>query len=285
MAVVSVVIPFFSSIDGLLIKSVRSALEQSFQDIEVIVVDDASPIRAVEQLESIVDPRLRIIEHQVNSNGAIARNTGIDNANGEFIAFLDYDDVWYPDKIKNQVEMMRSLDIEKSNIVIYSSCRIVDGKRSYIRPSREKRIDESVGEYIFCNRELIQTSGLFLCASTAKNIKFDNLKRHQDYQFCLSLEKFGCSFHLMDKVCYDFIQVPKVNDNEYSLFWLSAYKTFLNNKAVKGFQENVILRTYIFHKQEISSALSYSLHNGLIIKFFVQLSRYFLKSISKKLYK
>jgi hypothetical protein len=101
---VSVVIPVHDRPEALE-KALASALAQRFDGtMEIVIVDDASRIPVPDRDE----PRLRIVRHEVNRGAAEARNTGIREARGEFIAFLDSDDVWEPGKLAAQLDMMRS---------------------------------------------------------------------------------------------------------------------------------------------------------------------------------
>lgn len=87
-------------------EAVESALGQTYQNIEVIVVDDGSTDNSLEVLERYRD-RIKIIE-QKNSGVCVARNRGVAESAGEYIAFLDADDVWLPEKIEKQVEKFAS---------------------------------------------------------------------------------------------------------------------------------------------------------------------------------
>ncbi|MEZ8456004.1 glycosyltransferase family 2 protein [Vibrio cyclitrophicus] len=268
MVLISVVIPFYSSLPGLLKNAVISALNQSVKSIEVIVVDDDSPLSAINELKEINDTRLKILKHSVNSNGGIARNTGIDNANGKFIAFLDYDDIWYEHKLKLQLELYNLHCLQsQDDVVVYSRSKIVDGKRTMIRPLRSIAEEESVGEYLFCAKQIIQTSGIFLETKLAKEVRFDDLKRHQDYQFCLSLESVGAKFIMLDKPSYEFIQIPKLNDYDFALFWLNKYSKYLNKPAVKGFKNLVVLRSIISHGKYFH-AFKYAKNERMLLSFF-----------------
>jgi glycosyltransferase involved in cell wall biosynthesis len=105
--IVSVVIPSFNR--GHCIKAcIESVLTQSFQDFEVIVVDDASKDDTREQVASVADARVRYIAHETNQGGAAARNTGIRASHAEFIAFLDSDDRWVADKLQKQLTLLRA---------------------------------------------------------------------------------------------------------------------------------------------------------------------------------
>ncbi|MEQ3443541.1 MULTISPECIES: glycosyltransferase family 2 protein [unclassified Pseudoalteromonas] len=268
MPLISVIIPFYTKTQGLLKNSVSSALSQSVHDIEVIVVDDCSPVSAVDELAEIKDERLKVVKHSKNQHGGIARNTGVKEAEGKFIAFLDYDDVWYANKLQKQYELFISEDNEhNSKAVIYSKCKIIDGKREFTRPRRKIEQNEPVGDYLFCAQEIIQTSGLFLTRELALEAPFDNLKRHQDYQFCLSLEAAGAKFVLLDEIVYDFIQIPKQIDYNFALSWLENYKQFLSVDAMKGFKYLVVIRAMIAAK-EYKKAMKFSYDNKLLLLFF-----------------
>lgn len=288
MALISVIIPFYSTTEGLLKNAVHSALFQSYKDIEVIVVDDFSPVKASNELADITDSRLSIVNHTKNSNGGIARNTGIENANGEYVAFLDYDDIWYPDKLELQLKLFNEkakIALNPEKLVIYSRCKIIDGQREFIRPVRPILKNETVGEYLFCAKQIIQTSGIFLEMTTAKSVKFDDLKRHQDYQFCLSLEAQGCVFYMLEETSYEFIQIPKLNDYTFSLEWLTAYKNHLNTNSIKGFKKLVILRSIISH-DKYNVAFKYALNNrilpSLVKVILIKIIKKLISYISRK---
>ena len=102
---VSVVLPTYNRA-AVLGRAIRSVLAQTYEDFELIVVDDASTDDTAEVIQSLGDPRLRYLRHEVNKGGAAARNTGIAAASGDFIAFQDSDDEWLPDKLARQVSCM-----------------------------------------------------------------------------------------------------------------------------------------------------------------------------------
>ena len=102
---VSVVIPTHNR-SGFLRRAVRSVLGQTFQDFEIVIVDDASSDDTREVVASLGDPRIRYFRHEHNRRIAGARNTGVSNSTGEYIAFLDDDDEWRRDKLEKQVDML-----------------------------------------------------------------------------------------------------------------------------------------------------------------------------------
>ena len=89
-------------------RAVASVLLQSFADFELLVVDDASNDDTAHAIQGFTDPRIKYIRHTFNRGEAESRNTGIRIACGEYIAYLDDDDEWLPEKLAKQVSLMES---------------------------------------------------------------------------------------------------------------------------------------------------------------------------------
>jgi len=107
MPAVSVIIPTYNRAHQVG-RAIQSVLAQSYQNFEVIVVDDASTDNTKEVMESISDKRIRYIRHNENRGASAARNTGIHVAKGEYIAFLDSDDEWLPEKLEKQIKVLKT---------------------------------------------------------------------------------------------------------------------------------------------------------------------------------
>jgi glycosyltransferase involved in cell wall biosynthesis len=101
---VSVVVPAYNAARTV-VQSVESALAQTFSDLEVLVVDDGSSDATAATVDGIKDPRVMLIRRK-NGGVAAARNTGVDHARGDWVAFLDSDDIWLPEKLERQLELM-----------------------------------------------------------------------------------------------------------------------------------------------------------------------------------
>lgn len=108
MSIVSIIIPTHNSVQ-FISETIKSVLDQSFFDWEMIIVDDCSSDNSVEVIQSFADqdPRIKLIQLSENSGAAVARNTAIEAAKGRYIAFLDSDDAWLPNKLEKQVAFMQ----------------------------------------------------------------------------------------------------------------------------------------------------------------------------------
>jgi O-antigen biosynthesis protein len=101
---VSAVIPTFNRPEET-VRAVKSVIAQSYRNLEIIVVDDASTDATAAMVAKLGDPRLRLHRQRTNRGVAAARNVGIELSNGSYVAFLDSDDVWFPQKIARQLEV------------------------------------------------------------------------------------------------------------------------------------------------------------------------------------
>lgn len=104
MPKISIVIPTYNSEDTIK-ETVASVQQQSFTDWELIIIDDGSLDNTIDVVKNIAEPRIKLFVYE-NGGVGTARNRGITQATGEFIAFLDADDLWTCDKLASQIEAL-----------------------------------------------------------------------------------------------------------------------------------------------------------------------------------
>ncbi len=120
---VSIITPCYNpGID--LIKTIKSVQSQSYTDYEHLIIDDSSSVVMPEELRHIIssDPKVRFISRSWNAGPAVTRNRGISEAKGRFIAFLDSDDLWHPQKLEKQIEFM----LERQLALSYTSYEVIN---------------------------------------------------------------------------------------------------------------------------------------------------------------
>ena len=171
-----------------------SLCQQSFSDWEWIVVDDASTDGTLGILESIAnnDARVRILVNKTNLGAAGSRNRALGEANGEFLAFLDADDRWLPEKLTRQLDFMRS----KNAVASFTAYRVISSDGF----STGKIIDESAKQEIsyaqaLRKRATIGCSTVMLAKAAVKDARMPNLRTGQDYAYWLKLMRSGILFH------------------------------------------------------------------------------------------
>jgi glycosyltransferase involved in cell wall biosynthesis len=131
MPMVSVILPTYNRA-WLLPRSLGSVLDQTYSDLEILVVDDGSDDDTAAIVQGISDARLRYIRLETRSGAARARNVGIGHARGRYIAFQDSDDEWLPAKLDRQ---MRAFESHSDAVVVYSDMYrvLTDGRMFYHR--------------------------------------------------------------------------------------------------------------------------------------------------------
>jgi len=173
----SVVIPLYNK-EKYIKRTLTSVLNQSFTNFEIVIVDDGSRDTSCNIVESINDPRIHLI-HQENGGPSKARNRGIKEANGEFVAFLDADDEWLPYKLEKQYKF----HIENPNS--FWSCtafKASGGKREeHIGYVKDGVIDDTLDAIM--DGMTIQTSTVVIKTNIFKNDRLlfnESFKRSED---------------------------------------------------------------------------------------------------------
>lgn len=211
-------------------RAINSVLNQTYQDFELIIVDDNNPNTIYrKQLEDIMkqykdNDKIKYIQHECNKNGSAARNTGIKEARGEYIAFLDDDDYYMPDRLEI---LVNSLSKNKEYNAAYSSVIVTKNKK--IIGLTEANKSGNMGKELLLNSFAIGTgSNLFLRTNTVRDLNgFDvTFKRHQDIEFMIrffrSNKLLAISNPLVVKVQDDRKNEPNVKD------YLEIKKHFIN---------------------------------------------------------
>ena len=128
MSLISVIIPVFNG-EKTIKETIESVLNQTFSDLELIVIDDGSQDSTLSVVLSLRDPRLKIFSY-ANAGVSASRNRGFSRASGEFISFLDADDLWTPDKLEAQ---LKALKANPQAAVAYSWVDYIDSTGKFFR--------------------------------------------------------------------------------------------------------------------------------------------------------
>jgi len=128
MPLISVIIPVYNG-EKTIQETIESVLNQTFTDFELIVINDGSQDATLEIVERIQDPRLKAFSY-TNAGQATSRNRGISHACGEYISFIDADDLWTPDKLEAQ---LRALQDNSQAAVAYSWTKCIDELGNFSR--------------------------------------------------------------------------------------------------------------------------------------------------------
>ena len=184
---VSVIIPTYNR-GNLIINSIKSVLNQTFRNLEVIVVDDGSTDNTEDEVNKITDKRIKYIKLSSNRGGSNARNVGIKNATGQFISFQDSDDIFYPNKIEKQIKNI----INKNSIFDFCKINVIyNSTYSYLIPNARQENSIIKGEIfneLISRGNFISTQSMIIRTKYMKNHLFDiEMPRLQDYDVILGM--------------------------------------------------------------------------------------------------
>jgi glycosyltransferase involved in cell wall biosynthesis len=251
VSAVSVVIPTCNR-SALLKRAIDSALDQTRPPLELIVVVDGPDPATTASLSCFSDSRIRIIALDEVVGGAEARNIGVRRATGEWIAFLDDDDEWLPNKL--ELQMASAEKVKDCSPII--SCKVIarSGDRTDVWPLKSPV--KPYSEYLLVRRRirygegLLQTSTLVARRELLLRVPFrKGLRKHQDWDLILRSTE-------LDEVRIVFVEEPlaiwHLDDNrkrvsqhdnwQCSLDWIHSMKHLVTRRAYASFLANSVAR-------------------------------------------
>ncbi len=242
--IVSAVIPTRNRAD-LVIRAVRSAFVQEYKNLEVIVVVDGPDKATVNALQRVHDRRLKIIELPNAFGAANARNIAVANATGDWVAFLDDDDEWLPEKTTLQMERANNSAFRYPIV----SCQLLARTKSYelVWPRRDPY--EPLSEYLLARNSwsygegLLSTITLLLPKDLFSQVPFQpGLRRHQDLDWVLRATRYpGAGVEFISKPLAIWhqaeqrVSISTTADWRISLEWLDSVRTLITARAYASF--------------------------------------------------
>lgn len=185
---VSVIMPAYNA-EKYIEQAIRSVQKQTVRSWELIVVDDCSTDKTAEQIRRLAAEDMRIIPvySETNHGAAESRNIALRQCRGEFVALLDADDVWHPQKLERELERARETDAD----LVYSSYAMIDEQGT--RCFSDFIVEESTDLQSMLNCNTIGCSTVLMKAKVLEKRPFVTDFYHEDYIMWLSLLQAGCT--------------------------------------------------------------------------------------------
>ena len=195
MPKISIIIPVYNG-EKTIQETLDSVFAQTFSDWELIVSNDGSSDRTLEIVEAIHDPRIRIVSGE-NGGLSVSRNRGIAIATGEYLSFLDADDLWSPDKLATQLQ---ALENNPEAAVAYSWTDYIDEKGTWLHSGLHLSPKGNVLSELFLHNFLENGSNLLVRREALDRVGYfeTSLTSAQDWDLYLRLAD-----------CYQFVPVPR----------------------------------------------------------------------------
>lgn len=206
---ISVIIPSYNRA-FILTDAINSVLQQTYKNIELLFVDDCSTDNTEEIVKNITDSRFHYIRLEKNSGACTARNRGIKEAKGDYIAFNDSDDQWHIDKLEKQLSFLNK---NNADIVLCKmECKNNNGEFLHLFPNYTE--DKSISYLSLLEYNCTSTQTLFGKTECFKKILFDDkLPRLQDWDEVLRLAQFYKIFFQNTVLVNTFMQTECISSH------------------------------------------------------------------------
>jgi glycosyltransferase involved in cell wall biosynthesis len=236
----------------LVVLAVRSALNQTYPSVDVVVVIDGPDAATVDALNALAEPRLQVIALPENVGGSEARNIGARAARGSWVAMLDDDDEWFPEKLTKQMAALANVTARHCLI----TCRCLQrqpGHPDLVAPRRVPRKGEDISEYMFYSDERKvrhtcgpQTTSYLATKELFMDVPFTKgLKCHQDWDWYLrAMNNSSTVAAMLEEPLYIMNveparpRVTQLQRWELSLSWVESRKEMFTPRAYTSFLIN-----------------------------------------------
>jgi glycosyltransferase involved in cell wall biosynthesis len=244
MVAISVIVPAYNA-EKTILETIQSIQKQTFSNFELIVINDGSNDKTVELINTIVDPRLKIFSYE-NGGLPVARNRGIAHANGEFITFIDADDLWTPDKLELQIAALQQ---HQEAGVAYSWTAFINDQGQLLYAQEPLFFDGDVYPQLLVNNFISSGSNILVRRQFIESAgDFDPLlKSAEDWDYNIRLASL-CPFTVVPKyqILYRKSQnsmTAKINIMEKAIFTVierafqaaPAELQFLKNQSMANY--------------------------------------------------
>jgi len=194
MDLVSVIIPYYKK-RNFVKETITSVINQSYDYLEILIIYDDTNLNDFEFLKEIskLDNRIKIINNDKRLGAGLSRNKGIEQSSGKYIAFIDADDTWVPDKLKDQISFMK-----KNNYQISHTSYLIINKKKKIIGQRKARDLLSINEVLTSCDIGLSTVIIEKNVIVKTNTKFPQLVTKEDFVFWLILLKKNYKFYAFD---------------------------------------------------------------------------------------
>ena len=185
---VSVVMPSYNC-ELYIEKAIRSVMAQTHQNLELLVIDDGSTDGSCSIVEELAacDPRVKLFKNATNMGTARTRNRGLELSRGDFVAFLDSDDTWHPEKLQVQISQI----IQSGAEVSYTAYNIID---EHDKIKSVYNVPASIVYEELLKENMIGCSTVLIKRSAVDKFRFRTDFYHEDYCLWLELTRKGHKF-------------------------------------------------------------------------------------------
>ncbi|MCI0716068.1 MAG: glycosyltransferase family 2 protein [Chlorobi bacterium] len=249
MSLVSIITATYNS-EKFIEQTINSVINQTYQNWELLITDDCSKDNTLKLLDkySKSDSRIKVFQLSKNSGAAVARNNSIKHSNGSYIAFLDSDDLWIPDKLEKQIKFMTKEDLAFS----YSYYQLINENGESLK--KIIKAPDSVNYTTLLRTNYIGClTAVYNCRKMGK-MYMPNIRKRQDYALWLGILKSTPHAKcLKEPLAFYRIRKHSISSNKLELlkFNWKIYREVEGFGPIRSFMRLVIFLFYFAHKKMV----------------------------------
>lgn len=196
---VSVITPVYNA-EKVIEKTLHSVFQQTYRNIEIVLVDDCSKDNSQKVIEQYLPdhPEIVYFRQPTNQGAGAARNKALELAKGQYVAFLDADDMWHPSKIEKQINLLK----EKNGAFSYTAIQMVDENDNVVKPKRN--VKDQVDYKFLLHNTMIATSTVVIDRTVLGDFRMPLRRGGQDYATWLSLLRDGTIAYGINEALEDY---------------------------------------------------------------------------------
>lgn len=239
---VSVITPVYK-VERFIEITINSVLNQTYKNIEMILVDDCSPDKSAEIILEMAKkhPQIRYYKLEKNSGAAVARNKAIELANGEYIAFLDSDDLWKPEKIEKEVSLAK----EKNAEFVFTAIEMIDEEGNLVKPKR--KVKEVIDYKFLMTNTMIATSSVLIDINKVGKFQMPLIRSGQDYATWLMLLRNGRKAYGINEALTQYRRTENSLSSKKTKNWKKVWNIQVNEEKVHPFVAYIHCAGYVLN--------------------------------------
>ena len=223
----SLIIPVYN-VEKFIETTITSVLNQTYKNVEYILIDDCSPDNSAEIIQRLAKeyPNIRYHKLEKNSGAGFARNTGIKLAEGQYIAFLDSDDCWKPEKLEKQIALSK----EKNAELVFTAIEMIDEKGNIIKAKRN--VKEIIDYKFLLKNTMIATSSVLIDISKVGKFEMPLIRSGQDYATWLMLLRNGRRAYGINDALTQYRRTEGSLSSKKTKNWKKVWNIQVNNEGI-----------------------------------------------------
>ena len=225
---VSVISPVYN-VEKFIETTINSVLNQTYKKIEYILIDDCASDNSAEIILRLAKAHPEIKYHKLekNSGAGFARNTGIKLAEGQYIAFLDSDDCWKPEKLEKEVAIAK----EKSAEIVFTAIEMIDEQGNVVKGKR--KVKEKIDYKFLLKNTMIATSSVLIDISKVGKFEMPLVRSGQDYATWLMLLRNGRCAYGIDEALTQYRRTVGSLSSKKTKNWKKVWNAQVNNEGIR----------------------------------------------------